>query len=285
MMVGGDIRTLVRPRPDAAVEREAMVRLPSGLRLHWIERGDPAGPPVLLLHGFTDSAWSYGPLMARMPGDWRCIALSQRGHGDSDRTEAGYRPADLAADLAAFAQALDLGPALVVGHCMGGLVAQRFVLDHKERVAGLALIGALSSFRDNLAVEALRAEVSRLTDPVDPAFVRAFQESTLARPVPAWFLDQVVAESLKLPAPVWKAVLDGLLTDTSPAGFERIAAPTLLIWGDHDGIVPRSGSDWLAGAIPRARLLVQAGSGHAPHWEDPAGVAEAIEAYFGAVVR
>jgi non-heme chloroperoxidase len=285
MMDGGAIRTMVCPCADAAVEREAMVRLPSGLRLHWIERGDPIGPPVLLLHGFTDSARSYGPLMSRMPGDWRCIALSQRGHGDSDRTAAGYRPADLAADLAAFAEALELGPALLVGHCMGGLVAQRFALDHEERVAGLALIGTLSSFRDNPAVEALRAVVSRLTDPIDPAFVRAFQESTLARPVPAWFLDQVVAESLKLPASVWKAALGGLLAELAPADLDRIAAPTLLIWGDHDGIVPRSGSDWLAGAIPGARLLVQAGSGHAPHWEDPAGVAEAIEAYFGGVVR
>ncbi len=281
-----DGTVLTRPRIGVvACEREAMLRLPSGLRLHWIERGDPAGPPVVMLHGFADSARSFAPLMARMPAEWRCLALSLRGHGDSDRPETGYRPADFAADLADFMDALDLGPALLIGHCVGGLIAQRFALDHPERVAGLAVIGGLRSFRENPTAQALRAFVAGLTDPVDPAFVRRFQESTLARPVPPQFLDTITAETLKLPAAAWRAVMDALMAEEPTDDLARIGAPTLLIWGDRDDVIPRSDPDWVASTIPGARLLVQAGAGHSPHWEDPAGIAEAIEAFFGDVLH
>jgi pimeloyl-ACP methyl ester carboxylesterase len=131
----------------------------------------------------------------------------------------------------------------------------------------------------------LQAAVARLTDPVDPAFVRAFQESTLARPVPPWFLDTITAETLKLPAAAWRAVTAALMAEEAPDDLARIAVPTLLIWGDRDDVVPRSDPDWVASTIPGARLLVQAGAGHSPHWEDPAGVAAAIEAFFGDVLR
>lgn len=107
--------------------------------------------------------------------------------------------------------------------------------------------------------------------PVDPGFARSFQESTLARPIPASFIDMVVGESLKVPAFVWKAALAGLFaTDTA---LERVAAPALLLWGERDAMFPRAGQEALAAALPTAELTVVRIAGHGLHWEDPAAIA------------
>jgi pimeloyl-ACP methyl ester carboxylesterase len=79
----------------------------------------------------------------------RAIAVSQRGHGDSDKPEAGYRIRDFAADLAGFFNALGLASAVIVGHSSHGLVAQRFALDHPSRTAGIVLESAFATLRGN----------------------------------------------------------------------------------------------------------------------------------------
>lgn len=263
----------------------ATIELPNGLRLPYAESGDPDGMPVLLLHGYTDSWRSFAPLMAALPPHLRAIALSQRGHGEASRPATGYAPGDYAADLAALMRALGLGPALVVGHCMGAQVAQRFALDHPALVRGLVLIGAYRTMRGNPVVQALWEEVAALADPVPPGFAREFQESTLARPVPPAFLDTVVDESLKLPARVWRAALAGLTAAGVPAGLEGIRAPTLLLWGDRDALIPEAEQEALAAAIPGARRVTHAGGGHSPHWEDPARVAAEIAGFAASLAR
>jgi len=256
------------------------VELPNGIRLHYADGGDPAGTPVLLLHGYTDSWRSFEPVLPHLPGSLRAIAPSQRGHGDADRPAEGYRPADFAMDLAALMDALALGPAIVVGNSMGAQVAQRFAIDHPERTLGLVLIGAFASLRGNPAVRGLwDGTVSGLTDPVDPGFVRAFQESTLARPVPPAYLDAVVRESLKVPARVWRATFAGFLEADFSAQLGRIGAPTLIVWGDRDAICPRGEQEALATAVRGSRLMVYPGAGHALHWAEPERFAAALVAF------
>ena len=78
------------------------VELPGRVRLEYVEQGDPAGVPVLMLHGVTDSWRSFEPLLPHLPASLHAFALSQRGHGDATRPVTGYYPQDFAADLAAF---------------------------------------------------------------------------------------------------------------------------------------------------------------------------------------
>jgi pimeloyl-ACP methyl ester carboxylesterase len=81
--------------------------------------------------------------------------------------------------------------------------------------------------------------VSTLTDPIEPDFVREFQESTLAQPVPPEFVETVVRETLKLPARVWRAVLlEGLLEADFSGELAKIQVPTLIFWGDQDPRLP-----------------------------------------------
>lgn len=256
------------------------VELPYRVRLEYAEQGDPSGVPVVLLHGITDSWRSFERVLPHLPGSIHAFALSQRGHGDSNRPASGYRPRDFAADLGAFMDALGLGSAVIAGHSMGSAVAQRFAIDHPERVLGLVLAGAVTTWRGHPDfVELWDSVVSTLEDPVDPGFVREFQESTLARPVPPEFVDAVVRESRKLPARVWKAALrEGLLRDDFSGELGEILAPTLIVWGDRDGLT-RSEQGPLAAAIAGSRLLVYPGAGHGLHWEEPARFAADLAAF------
>lgn len=246
------------------------VELPTGATLDYAEQGDPAGFTVLLLHGLSDSWRSFELVLPHLPESVRAIALSQRGHGDSSRPEAGYRCHDFAADAAAFMDALQLEAAVVVGHSMGSAVAQRFAIDHPERTLGLVLVASFLSLAASPVAQGLWDEVvSEMEDPVDPGFVREFQESTLAQSVPQAFMETVVEESLKLPALVWRATVAGSLQDDFSGELGGIEAPTLLVWGDLDGMVPRGDQDAQTVAIAGSRLVVYEGTGHAVHWEEP----------------
>ena len=116
---------------------------------------------MLLLHGYTDSWRSFELILPHLPSSVRAIAPSQRGHGDADRPASGYGAADLAADAVALMDALGLDRAVVAGHSMGSLVAQRVALDHPGRVRGLVLLGAFATLRGNPAVRELWGVPSR----------------------------------------------------------------------------------------------------------------------------
>jgi non-heme chloroperoxidase len=225
----------------------------------------------VLLHGITDSWRSFERVLPHLPESIHAFAVSQRGHGDAGRPASGYRPRDFAADLAAFMDVLGLGAAVIAGHSMGGSIAQRFAIDHPARVLGLVLVGSVTTWRGHPDfVELWDSVVSTLEDPVDPGFVREFQESTLAQPVPPAFLETVVRESLKLPARVWKAaLLEGLLRDDFSGELGGIEAPTLIVSGGQDALT-RSEQEPLAAAIAGSRRAVYPGAGHGLHWEEVA---------------
>jgi pimeloyl-ACP methyl ester carboxylesterase len=164
---------------------------------------------------------------------------------------------------------------------MGSFVAQRLTLDHPERVQRLVLIGSAPAATSAAALE-LRDEVERLTDPVPPAFVQEFQLSTTHAPLPEAFLDRVVAESLKLPARVWRAMCHGIMAFDSTAELQALDCPTLLVWGDRDAIFGRDDQDRLLAAIAGARLHVHPQTGHSPQWERPGDVVRELLAFIDA---
>jgi pimeloyl-ACP methyl ester carboxylesterase len=258
-----------------------LIDLPNGIRLSYAEQGEVSGLPVLLLHGVTDSWRSFAPLLSHLPPSLRAAAVSQRGHGDSHRPAAGYSPNAFAADLAAFMEAAGFDKAVIVGHSMSSSIAQCFALQHPERVLGLMLVGSFyAGWRASPSVIGLwENTVSTLADPIDPDFVRAFQESTVARQVPADFLDCVVRESLKVPAPVWRAVFESFLAADFSRRLGAVQVPTRVVWGNKDAICPLGEQVALAAAIAGAELVVYESCGHAPHWEMPERFAADLSAF------
>lgn len=264
----------------AATPRTAGVALPTGVRLCYAELGDPAGHAVLLLHGLSDSRRSFDRLLPLLPPSLRLIVPDQRGHGDSDRPDDGYTLPALAADALALLDALGVARATVVGHSLGSFVAQRLALAARERVAGLVLVASASAPDRMAGADDFAGAIAGLGASGDPdgpapeAFVREFQASTVHVPVPADFMEDVVAASLRLPVRVWQALAHGLLAADDADRGHRL--PTLLLWGERDAYMLREEQDALLARLPAATLVTLADTGHAPHWERPVETAAAL---------
>ncbi len=245
------------------------VRLKTGVRVHYVEQGDPNGPPVILLHGYSDSWISYTRVLPLIDKKYHVYIPDQRGHGESDRPATGYTFPHFASDVIAFMDAKGLKKATLVGHSMGSFVAQHVATMAPERVEKLVLVGSAPAV-SNGEVSQLQVDVNALTDPVPAKFAREFQYSVVTRPVPDEFMDRVINESLKLPARVWRDTMTGMLAADSTVDLSRIKAPTLIIWGDRESVFPkRSDQEVLRKAIRKSTLKVYQGTGHCPNWEEP----------------
>src|SRR5262245_32853467 len=119
----------------------AKVLLPNGIRLSYVHGGASSGAAVLLLHGITDSSFSFSRVLPLLPSDLRFVALDQRGHGNSDKPARGYTIDDFATDALLVIQALKLTHVTVIGHSMGSFVARRIAERAPDRVSRLVLIG------------------------------------------------------------------------------------------------------------------------------------------------
>jgi non-heme chloroperoxidase len=252
------------------------LELPNGIVLSYAESGDPGGVPVVFLHGYSDSHRAYSRLLACLPSWVRAIAVTVRGHGDSSKPLGTYTIAEMASDLDAALQQLRIERAIIAGHSMGSLIAQRFATDFPARTRGLILLGAFRTIKGNAAVaEFFETQIRPLTDPVDREFIREFQTSTLAVPVPEQFLADVIAQSQKLPAHVWRSAMRSMIDDDFRCEAGQISVPVISVWGDQDAYSGRDEQRALAGAL-RADLKELAGIGHSPHWEVPAEVADLL---------
>jgi len=112
-----------------------------GFRLHYVEWGDPANRPLILLHGITGHARTWDTLATALADRWHVLALDQRGHGDSDPAPDGdYSVGAMADDLEAFADARGYRRFTLLGLSMGGRVAMGFAGAHPERVERLVIV-------------------------------------------------------------------------------------------------------------------------------------------------
>jgi non-heme chloroperoxidase len=259
----------------------ASVILTNGVRIEYLEQGPACGIPVVFLHGVTDSCRSFEPVLSRLGSQIRAFAISQRGHGNSGRPESGYRYSDFSEDLRGFLDVLAIPRAIIVGHSMGSMVAQRFAIDHPARIAGLILIGAFSTLYGDPGLTEFVADcIDPLVDPIPLSFAREWQLSTVARPIDRDFLETIVHETRKPPARVWHAAFHGFLTSPDfSRELKAVSVPILVVWGDRDTYATRAHQDSLLAAIPHARFSVYEGAGHALHWEDPGTFATEISAF------
>jgi non-heme chloroperoxidase len=263
--------------------RLASARLASGLRLHYAEHGERGSHPLVLLHGLSDSWFSFSRVLPALGERYHIYALDQRGHGNSDRPANGYSMANMAADVVAFMDAMNLAQATVVGHSMGSVVATMVVLAAPERLTSLILIGANTSWNTPDVVQ-FQQMVETLEDPVSDAFAREFQASTAYEPLPPEFMDRVVAESLKLPARVWRAALNGTVEADYAGRLGDIRVPALVLGGEEDIYSPAVSQRELAARLGNAELKLYPRVSHCPHWERPTEFVRDVEAFLARTV-
>ncbi|MGA0556675.1 alpha/beta fold hydrolase [Larkinella sp. VNQ87] len=265
------------PAVQAAISKPIGERLPwvekrlkisDELTLDYVEQGSAAGIPVVFLHGYSDSWHSYEGVLAHLPRSVHAYVLSQRGHGNSSRPASGYHPDDFADDVAAFMNKLGIREATIVGHSLGGTIAQSFATRYPKKSRALVLVGSFADYRKPV-IDELSQLVATLKDPVDSAFVRDFQQSTLVRPVSKTFFAMAVQESMKLPAYVWRQVMEGIQKSDYTESLKHIRIPTLLVWGDRDQFAVEQDQQKLNAVIAGSKRLTYTGTGHSVHWEDP----------------
>ena len=255
------------------------VRLSTGIRMHYAEQGESRGEPIILLHGYSDSWFSFSRVLTPLARASRVYALDLRGHGKTDKPANGYRMGDLAADVVAFMDAKGIARATVIGHSMGGFVAQQVALAAPKRVSHLVLVGTATWPRAIVGFGDLETAVTALPEPVPEAFVREFQLSTVHTPVGDAFIDTAVAESLRLPARVWRELMVGMKGSDRAVALGRSGIPALVLRGAKDAYITAEETSALSAMVAATRTKTYANTGHAPHWEQPAAFADDVTAF------
>lgn len=246
------------------------------------ERGG-SGEPLLLVMGLSGTHRTWGqPFLDALREDFEVVVYDHRGIGHSSRAEPGFSIADLADDAAGLLDELGWDAAHVVGISMGGMVAQEIALRHPERIRTLTLgctyaggpgssltsetvFGRLgeawgSGDRERALRTAWEVNVSSAFAADDAQFA-TFREDALAVPV-------------ALPAIV--AQVQAIGGHDVSARLGEIAAPTLIVHGTADEMLPVSNAHAIAERMPQARLEVLDGIGHLFFWERPGDSARLV---------
>jgi pimeloyl-ACP methyl ester carboxylesterase len=276
---------------DAFDAMKKTVQLPDGVTLAYIDTGNPSGPPVVLIHGYTDNARDWVPMLPYLSKSLRLILVDIRGHGKSSKPECCYSRLDFAYDIKLLLDALSVPRVDVIGHSLGSIIAQTFAEYWPERTDRVVLISSTGGRPPGSTAPPqfdYAAEIRKLKDPIDPdsPFMIAWWDSPT--PVDPDFIRRQRRDAAAIPLRVWLAVLDEALPGANAYAdlqgtLPRLKAPTLLIWGSKDPIMEEPMRQTLRQALPRAQVKIFEGLGHNPFWEEPAAVARAINTFLGAV--
>ncbi len=245
------------------------INLPGRVRLEYAEQGNSDGEPVIFLHGITDSWHSFELVLPNLPSSIHAFAISQRGHGDSERPSQNYTPKDFATDVAEFIKQKNLGKVFIVGHSMGGVIAQQFAISYPGLTKGVVIIDSDPVFKNNPGMIEFLQEVLKMEGPIDRKFMIDFQQATLAKPIDSAYFNLVVDESIKVPSGVFKEALKGIVDVDLTKELKQINVPVLIFWGNKDAFCFFRGQEILVNHIKNSKLIIYGNTGHALHWEEP----------------
>jgi 3-oxoadipate enol-lactonase len=232
--------------------------------LHYESIGDPAKPPVLLIMGLALSSRAWDRLPELLARDFHVLVFDNVGTGKSGRRGFAYRMRDLADDAVAILDHARVAAAHVFGISMGGMIAQEVAIRHGERVRSLALGCTFASWRKGTApslatkLDLLLLNVGFAT-PARIARVLVSAEWHAAHPDGALqWLRRAERTALRYATAQVLAIAGHHTLDR----LSGIRAPTLVLTGSADKLVPPANSELLARSIPGARLRVLEGAGH-----------------------
>jgi 3-oxoadipate enol-lactonase len=248
-----------------------------GARIYWDEQGE--GEPVLLIMGLGFPSamwWRTRPVLTT---HFRTIALDNRGVGHSDIPPGPYPIALMASDAAAVLDASGFESAHVYGLSMGGMIAQEFALQYPKRVRSLILgctaAGGPHAVRaEPEVIEFLMARGNLSREEAAEASVPFIYDSSTPREL----IDEDMAIRKEwLPKPeAYAAQLRGILSWEAYSRLDQISAPTLVIHGQSDRLIPPANGKLIADRIPGARLVLLTDSGHIYSTDQTEAAHEAI---------
>ncbi|MGI4813877.1 MAG: alpha/beta fold hydrolase [Janthinobacterium lividum] len=238
-------------------------------------KGD--GPPLVYLHGLLGQAWS--PLLEGLSAQRRVYAPALAGADEPDDLKAFDNVHDLTIYLDDLVRALGLKRFELVGHSFGGMVAAEYAAMFPERVTKLVLIDSLGLWRDDAPV----VDFTYQTPPNQAALILGEADS------------EAVQQLLALPEEPRAKNRETVRRITSMASIlhfiwpipdrglakrlYRVQAPTQLIWGEQDQIVPKIYAEDFAKAIGKSQVHIIAGASHTPHFQKPDAVLDKVQSF------
>ncbi|HSP97979.1 MAG TPA: alpha/beta fold hydrolase [Candidatus Dormibacteraeota bacterium] len=257
----------------------------NGIEVYYEEQG--SGDPLLLIMGLAGDSIAWMFQREAFAARYRTIVFDNRGVGRTSKPAGPYTIAQMAADAVGVLDALDIADAHVVGVSMGGMIAQELALRHPQRVRGLVLgctyarpdSGVTATFDESLAffggTKGPNGEIQVDLSNLDPmAFI--------GRLLPLTFSPQFIMTELPKLMQVFSGVmqhgfdLGAIMAQVAATQahdtvdrLEQINAPTLVLTGDSDQLIPPSNSDVIAARIPGAQLKKLPGGSHGFNFETP----------------
>ena len=246
--------------------------------------GDPASPPLLLIMGLSLSMRAWDKLPELLAPHFHVLVFDNRGTGRSGRSGFAFHMRDLADDAAAVLDAAGVRAAHVFGISMGGMIAQELALRHPARVTSLVLGATFAGW--------LRSRKPPLSSLVDLLLLNSgfVTPGRMARLIvsPEWHEQHPTGalewiQRAERTAVRWSlAQMAAIARHSANRRLASIQAPTLVITGSADRLVPAENSRLIAQTIPGAKLLVLPGAGHAFPLEREPETVRALLEHFGA---
>lgn len=258
-----------------AVPPSQFAILRDGARVHFRDRGPRDAQVLLLVHGSNASFLTWEPWAARLDKDLRVVSLDLPGHGLTGAVpERDYSQQGMVKFVLEFADKLGLGTFAIAGNSMGGGVAARFAEEHPDRVTKLILVDAAGMPAKQGDRIPLAFRIARI-----PVLNQLVLHITPRSLVVEGLNDAIVHKSI-----ITGRMIDGYwdfarMQGTREATVERfslardsfvkdhiaaITAPTLILWGEQDHLIPVAAAREYHAAIPGSKLIVYPGTGHIP---------------------
>lgn len=245
-----------------------------------------SGEPLVLIAGLGYGLWMWHKMIPELANHFQVIAFDNRGAGQTDKPDGPYNVQMLAADTAGLMDGLRIGPAAVVGHSMGGYIAQELALTRPDLVSKLVLSSTNFGGPNHIPVtpEAMKVILDRSGDPIElvkrgvavactPGFAEAHPD----------VLQELIAYRLSNPVPPAQYQAQtavGLALYDEQACFEHklqhVQAPTLILFGEHDKVVPPGNAELLARKIAHSTIRILPDAAHLFPIETPKAAVEAL---------
>jgi esterase len=263
-----------------------------GMRLHYLDWGTSGQPFTLFLHGGALNAHTWDVVALALRTEYHCVALDQRGHGDSEWSPGmEYEPEAHLRDIEGLVEHLGVERFRLVGQSMGALNAFVYATRHAENLAGLVLIDAGPNVRSGGAqrIGEFVTETAEI-DSIDAAIGKALAFNPLRDP-------RLLRRSLlyayrQLPSGRWTRKIDmrhwGREDFRSRAAqaaarwqhAAQVTCPTLVVRGAESDVFLDEDAESFARTLPDARWVKIAGAGHTVQGDNPRGLCEALRPFF-----
>ena len=261
----------------------------NGIEIHYETHGQ--GQPMVLISGIGYTSWQWHRMVPYLADRFRVITFDNRGVGQTDKPEGPYSAHMLAADTVGLLDALGIEKAIILGHSMGGFIAQAMALEFPHKVEKLILCSTNFGGPHQVPVtpEAMKVLTDVSSDPVT-----RFRNGLYISTAPGWaeknpqmiqeWVDWRAANPIE-PAPYQAQLAIGVGLLQEEAAFEnqlqRIKIPTLILFGQYDMVVPPENASLLAEKIPDSKVVILPHAGHFFPIEVPGAASQAVIDFAG----